>query len=142
MNRWKNDGLVKSAPPSFNKWQMLIEEGRRAVHSIRVQLATPLPLPYMQLLCFVVHLNHVFVLAFSGYSLAAALHGTEDDTKSRFEVVIYLVLPLITPVTFQSLLHVAMAVEDPFEGGFLDFSRRDLQNAFTENLDSLIQAGT
>lgn len=92
--------------------------GVGAVGLITAQLGSPIPLPYVHLLCLVVKIHNLCAAVMNAYLIGAKL-----QTPSAYFIIFFQFTNkvMIVPFLFNALLIICEELQDPFGGGMNDF---------------------
>merc|ERR1719215_1243602 len=97
-------------------------DARRGVENIAMVLSTPLPFPYVHLVCLLVHLSALFQCVQSG--LALATEPALGVQHIAFELIFILAMNSL----YCGLLCLAVVLWDPFGDDVVDFPQAMLHH--------------
>jgi predicted membrane chloride channel (bestrophin family) len=105
--------------------------GRGGAALIGAQMGTPIPLPYVHLLGFLVKIHNYSLALCSGYLLAV----------NPSEWLTLTVKAFLVPFLYNSILLINADLADPFDGGLNDFPLEKYQSGVEDDGHSYLQAG-
>eukprot|EP00931_Biecheleriopsis_adriatica_P099737 TRINITY_DN7443_c0_g3_i1.p1 TRINITY_DN7443_c0_g3~~TRINITY_DN7443_c0_g3_i1.p1 ORF type:complete len:584 (+),score=93.72 TRINITY_DN7443_c0_g3_i1:59-1810(+) len=119
---FKERGLEIS-PPTMLKMVNLCMDVRSGIQDIEMILTSPVPFPYVHLVCLLVQTYTVFVCLRAGILL-----GTESGTTSAIAFMSQILVVVIVNSIYLSLLCLATVLDNPFTDEVIDFPAANLQS--------------
>jgi len=106
---------INIAPPVLVKMLSFCMDARTSIENIEMQLSSPLPFPYVHLVCLLVHISSVCACVKAGIML-----GTDGEATVQ-QMVCEMVVVISVNALYGGLLCLAVVLSDPFGSDVIDF---------------------